>query len=198
MRELHAAWHEHGGRHRRGHDAIGPADIRLARVHDSPTPEARDSPKLKMLLDPEARKAERLKYQQKVEATEAAYTAKHAKPGSGDRRQAPEQPGPQEARPEPAPPETRDKPASRIAERRDPLESQREEQRKPERSRLPSNEMSQAVAGVGVALSSVADALNVLPGRWDAVAASFLGAMVAGVAWGNKRWRDRHGNRPED
>jgi hypothetical protein len=43
-----------------------------------------------------------------------------------------------------------------------------------------------------------ADALNVLPGKWDAVAASFLGAAVASVAWGNRRWKDRHGSRPED
>lgn len=198
MRELHAAWHEHGGRHRRGHDAIAPVDAHVVRPHDTPKHEDRDSLKLKMLLDPEARKAARVKYEQKVEAVDADYVAKHTKPRASDQSQTTEQLRPQEAKPEHALPETRDKPVSRIAERRDPLESQREERRRPERPRLPSNEISQVVAGVGVTLSSVADALNVLPGRWDAVAASFLGAVVAGVAWGNKRWKDRHGNRPED
>jgi hypothetical protein len=31
-----------------------------------------------------------------------------------------------------------------------------------------------------------------MPARLDAVAASLLGAVVAGAAWGNKRWRDEH------
>jgi hypothetical protein len=41
------------------------------------------------------------------------------------------------------------------------------------------------------------DPSSVLPGRWDAVAASALGAMAADRAWGNKRWKDEHGHRPE-
>jgi hypothetical protein len=171
MRELHA-WPGDHGRHAR--DATADA-------HASHVP---DSPRFRVLLDPEARKAEHLKYQKTVQE----YEAKHA---AG-------QPKPQEAKPEQAPLETRDKPASKIAERSDPLESQREERRRPERSRLPANDTTQMVAGIGVALSSVADAFNVLPGRWDAVVASFLGAAVAGVAWGNRRWKDKHGNRPED
>ena len=56
----------------------------------------------------------------------------------------------------------------------------------------------QVAAGAGIFVSSVAEAVNILPGRWDAVAASFVGAAAAGVAWGNKRWKDKHGNRPED
>jgi hypothetical protein len=199
MRELHAAWHENGGRHRRGHDAIAPADIRLARAQDSPQPEARDSLKLTMLLDPEARKAERLKYQQKVEAAEAAYAARHARPGTGDQRQAaPEQPRPQQAKPDHAPAEPRDKPVSRIDERTKPLDDQHADRRIPERSRLPKNDTAQMLGGYGIAIASVADAVNILPGRWDAVVAGFIGAAVATVAWANRRWKEQHGHRPED
>jgi hypothetical protein len=163
MRELH---HWRGDR-RHAPDAGADAHA------DAPATRAHDSPKLQILRDPEARKAEFFKYQKKVEAAEARY-AEHT------------------------PSETRDRPASQIAERSKAQEWQRDERRKPERSWLPTNEITQMAAGIGVALSSVADALNVLPGRWDAVASSFLGAVVASVAWGNKRWRDRHGNRPED
>jgi len=171
MRELHA-WH--GDRHRHAPDA--PADAHPRH--------AADSPRFPVLRDSEVRRAEWAKQEKSVRE----YHARHA---AG-------QPKPQEAKPEHAPPETRDRPASKIAERSDPLESQREERRRPERSRLPANDTASMVAGIGVVLSSVADALNVLPGRWDAVAASFLGAVVASVAWGNRRWKDKHGSRPED
>jgi hypothetical protein len=199
MRELHGY---HGEHRRHAHNAAAPADTHgkhaRDRANDAPKHASHDAPKFKILRDPEARKAEHLKYQQKVEAAEAEYAAKHAKPKPGDQSRAPEQLKPQERGPEHTPPEARDKPTSRLAEKWDSPESQREERRRPERSRLPANEATQMVAGIGVAISSVADALNVLPGRWDAVAASFLGALVAGVAWGNKRWKDKHGNRPED
>ena len=121
---------------------------------------------------------------ERARVREALYAAEQAKP--------------KEEQLEHAPVETRDKHASKIAEQGEPLASQREKQRRPERSRLPANDTTQMVAGIGIALSSVADALNVLPGRWDAVAASFLGAAVASAAWGNRRWKDRHGSRPED
>jgi hypothetical protein len=170
MRELHG-WH---GDRRHAPDAA--ADAPAARAHDAP--------KYEVLRDPEVRKAEFFKYQKIVEAAEAKYAAEQLKP--------------KEAQPEHAPPETRDQPASRIAKQWEPLEDQREKRRRPERSRLPANDTTQMVAGIGIAVSSVADALNVLPGRWDAVAASFLGAAVAGVAWGNRRWKDKHGTRPED
>ena len=171
MRELHD-WY--GDRHRHARDA----------ATDAHPKHAADSPQLRVLRDPEARKAEFFKYQKTVQE----YEAKHAAA----------QPKPQEAKPEYTPPETRDKPASKIAERTKPPERQEQKQRKPERSRLPANDTTQMVAGIGIALSSVADALNVLPGKWDAVVASFLGAAVASVAWGNRRWKDKHGNRPED
>ena len=175
MRELHD-WH--GDRHRHARDAAADAPGKQARD------QAHGQRKFEILSDPEARKAEHLKYRKTVEAYEPKHAAGQLKP--------------QEAKPEHAPPETRDKPASKIAERTRPPELQEQKQRKPERSRLPANDTTQMVAGIGIALSSVADALNVLPGKWEAVAASFLGAAVAGVAWGNRRWKDKHGNRPED
>jgi hypothetical protein len=162
MRELHAAWHEHGGRHRRGHDAIAPADIRLARAQDSPQPEARDSP------------------------------------GTGDQRQAaPEQPRPQQAKPDHAPAEPRDKPAERIASR-DLSEGKEEARRqKPERSWLPSNETSQVVVALDGLFTTVNASCHILPGKVDGIAAAALGVVVAGVAWANKRWKDKYGDRPE-
>ena len=57
---------------------------------------AADSPRLRVLRDPEARKAEFFKYQKTVQEYEAKHAAGQLKP--------------QEAKPEHAPPETRDKP----------------------------------------------------------------------------------------
>jgi hypothetical protein len=170
MRELHA-WH---GDRRHAPDAAA----------DHPAGRAHDSPKLEVLRDPAVRVAKSLEYREIVKAAEARYAAEHLTPN--------------EARAVHAPPETRDKPAGKITERREPPESQGQKQRKPERPRLPSNDTMQVAVGATVFVSSVADAVNVLPGRWDAVAASFIGAVAAGVAWGNKRWKDKHGNRPED
>jgi hypothetical protein len=147
----------------------------LDAVADTPTTRARESPRHDALY-PAARVAEHLEYRNLVEA-QVKYAAEHA---SLDR------------------PETRDIPASKIGKRRTSPESQEQKQGKPERSWLPSDATMHVAAGAGVFASSVADAVNVLPGRWDAVVASFLGAAVAGVAWGNKRWKDRDGNRPED
>jgi hypothetical protein len=171
MRELRD-WH--GDHHRHARDSAA----------DAHTEHAADSPRFRVLRDSEVRKAEFFKLQKAVQEYEPKHAAAQLKP--------------QEAKPEHAPPETRDKPASKISERTKPPERQEQKQRKPERSRLPANDTTQVVAGIGIALSSVADALNVLPGKWDAVAASFLGAAVASVAWGNRRWKDKHGNRPED
>jgi hypothetical protein len=153
---------------RRHHAPDAEADIPATCAHDSPRHDA--------LSYPAARVAEHLEYRKLVEA-QVKYAAEHQ---SLDR------------------PETRDMPASKIGRRRTPPENQEQKQRKPERSWLPSDATMHVAAGAGVFVSSVADAVNVLPGRWDAVVASFLGAVVAGVAWGNKRWKDRNGNRPED
>jgi hypothetical protein len=199
MRELHGY---HGEHRRHAHDAAAPADTHgrhaRDRAHEAPKHASHDAPRFKILRDPEARKAEHLKYQQKVEAAEAEYAARHAKPKPGDQSRAPERLKPQEAESEHSPPESRDKPASKIDERTKALESQREDRRTPERPRLPKNDTAQMVAGYSIAFASVADAVNILPGRWDAVLAGFLGAAVATVAWANRRWKEKHGHRPED
>ena len=183
MRELHP-WH---GEHRR-HAPDAAADTSRNRAGDSPKHEVR--------RDPAVRVAKHLEYRKTVEAYEARHAAAQPRPQEQPRSQE-VRPEPQEARPEHAPPESRDKPSGKIAERRIASESQEEKQRKPERSRLPSDSAMQVAVGVTVFASSVADAVNVLPGKWDAVAASFIGVLAAGVAWGNKRWKDKHGNRPE-
>ena len=154
MRELHA-WHGD-----RQHAADANADA-PATMH------ARHAPRHAVLRNPADRVAEHLAYRKTVEAA-LAGPAEQVKP---------------EARRERAPVELRDRPG-KISERWESLEDQDEKKRKPERSRLPSNETAQLVAGVSIAASSVADATSVLPGRWDAVAASALGAMVAGIARG--------------
>jgi hypothetical protein len=193
MRELHGY---HGEHRRNAHDAA--TDAPVTRAHDGPKHAAHDSLRQRMLLDPEARKAEHLKYRQKVEAAEAEYAARHAKPKPGDQARAPEQLKPQEPNQNTRFPETRDKPASRIDERTKEPEGQREDRRTPERSRLPRSDTAQMVAGYGIALASLADAVNILPGKWDAVLTGFLGAAVATVAWANRRWKEKHGHRPED
>jgi hypothetical protein len=175
MRELHGY---HGEHRRHAHDAT--ADAPATHAHDGPKHAAQDALKLKMVTDPAARVAEHLRHRKVVEA----YEAKHA---TGQLK-------PQEAKPEHAPPETRDKPASKIDERTKALEGQREDRRTPERSRLPKNDTAQMMAGYGIALASVADAVNILPGKWEAVLTGFLGAAVATVAWANRRWKDKHGN----
>lgn len=75
--------------------ADGYADGRAVRAHDGSRHAARDSLKLRMLLDPEARKAARLDYQKKVDAAQAEYTARHARPKpdsrGGDQRRGAEQ-----------------------------------------------------------------------------------------------------------
>lgn len=86
MQELHGRHEADRHPHRHAHDAVAATDAPAARAHDSL--------KLKMLLDPEARKAEFLKYQKAV----GAYEARHAA-GQGKS---------QEAMPEHASPETRE------------------------------------------------------------------------------------------
>lgn len=97
MRELHGY---HGEHRRHAHDATAPADTHgkhaRDRAHETPKHASHDSPKFKILWDPAARKAEHLKYQQKVEAAEAEYAAKHAKPKPGDQPRSPEQVRPNE------------------------------------------------------------------------------------------------------
>jgi hypothetical protein len=197
MRELHGRHEADRHPHRHAHDAAAATDTPAARAHDAPKHAAHDSLKLKMLLDPEARKAEFLKYQKAVGAYEARHAAGQDKPDGGDRGQAVEQLRRSESRPEHVPAETQDKPAAGIAKRRETAEQQEQKQARPERSWLPRADVVQAVSNIGMFATSIAVALNDIPGKWDAVAASAVAAVVANVAWANRRWKEKHGDRSE-
>ena len=139
---------------------------------DDPAMPARDAPRLPVpISDTETRIREALEYRHRVEAVCAGKV------------------------PELMPAERPDQPASGIAKRRESAEHQRKNQEQPERSRLPSNETTVFAVSLGMA---IADTANILPSHLDKVAASILTAVVAGVAWGNKRWRDKNADRPED
>jgi hypothetical protein len=182
MRELHG-WHEANRDPRRhAHDAL--ADAPGKHAHDAPKHAAHDSPKFKVLLDPAVRVAESLRSQKAVQE----YEAKHA---AG-------QPRPQESKPEHAPPETRDKLTGKLAEKWDSPESQREERRRPERSWLPRADAVKAISDVAVLATTIAVALGDAAARWDAVAAGAATTVVSNVAWANRRWKEKHGDRPED
>ena len=170
MRELHG-WH--GDRHRHARDAA--ADVHAKH--------AADSPRLQVLWDPELRKAEFAKYQKTVQEYEAKHAARQLKP--------------QEEKPEHASLETRDEPTSRIAKRREPAEYQELKQVRPQRSWVPRADVVQAISNIGMLATSIAVALNDVPGKWDAVAASGVAAVVANVAWANRRWKEKHGDRSE-
>ena len=208
MRELHGY---HGEHRRHAHDAAAPTDAHgkhaRDRAHDAPNHMSHDSPKFKILLDPEARKAEHLKYQQKVEAAEAEYAARHAKPKPGDQTRAPEQRKPQEAKQEHAFPETRERSSTdretkaalaEVDERTARLPDQAAKKQKPERSWLPRSDIVKAISDIGMLATAVAVALGDAPAKWDAVAASAVTAVVSNVAWANRRWKEKHGDRSED
>jgi len=178
MRELHA-WH---GDRRHAPDAA--ADAPVARAHGAP--------KLEVLRDPAVRIAKALEYRKIVEAAEAKHAAEQLKP--------------KEARPDQAPREIRERSTedretkaalAEVDDRSTGLPAQAAKKRKPERSWLPSNETTQFAVSIGALGSTVSDALNIMPGKWDAAVASALAAVVTGVAWGNKRWKDRHGDRSQ-
>src|ERR1700761_1780292 len=194
MRELHGY---HGEHRRHAHDATPATDTPVTRAHDGPKHAAHDSLKQRMLLDPEARKAEHLKYRQKVETAEAEYAARHAKPKPGDQARAPEQLKPQEEKPEHASPETRDKPTAKIAQRREPDEQQELKQAKSERSWLPRADIVKAISDIGMLGTAIAVALGDASARWDAVAAAGATAVVSNVAWANRLRKEKHGDRSE-
>jgi hypothetical protein len=178
MREVHG-WHE--AKHdplRHARDAGADAPGKHARDH------AQDPRKLELLRDPAARKAEFLRYQKIVQTYEAKHAAAQLKP--------------REAKPEAAPPESRDKPASRIASRDLPEQKEAAWKRKRERSWLPSNETSGLVVSVDTLFTAVNASYHIVPGKIEGIAAAALGVVVAGVAWANKRWEDKHhGDRPK-
>jgi len=179
MRELRD-WH--GDHHRHARDAAA----------DAPAKHAADSPQLRVLRDPEVRKAEFFKYQKTVQEYEAKHAAGQLKP--------------QEAKPENAPPETRERPSTdretkaalaEVDERTARLPDQAAKKRKPERSWLPRADLVKAISDVGMLATAVAVALGDAPAKWDAVAASAVTAVVSNVAWANRRWKEKHGDRSE-
>ena len=152
---------------------------------DAPGRHVRDShqPRREEAFDAAARLACALEYRQRVDAVYAAYEAKHAKP--------------QDARPDHALDVNADRPAARIADRELPEHKEGAWKRKQERSWLPSNEISQVAVSVDALFSVVNASYHVIPGKIEGIAAAALGVVVAGVAWANKRWKDKHGDRPE-
>lgn len=169
MRELHDR-HARDGTH-------AAADVPRESVRDSHQVR-REEP-----FDAAARVAYALEYQRRVDAVYAAYEAKHAKP--------------QDAQLEHVPADGADKPASRIAGRDLPEDKEAAWKRKPERSWLPSSETSQVAVSLDALFSVINASYHIIPGKIDGIAAASLGVVVAGVAWANKRWKDKHGDRPE-
>jgi hypothetical protein len=190
MRELHG-WHEADrDRQRHAHDAAADAPGKHAR--DAPQHAAHDSPKFKVLLDPAVRVAESLRSQKAVQEYEAKHAAGQTKP--------------QEAKPEHAPPETREHAAkdretraalAEVDERTTRLPAQAAKKEKPERSWLPRADMVKAVSDVGMLATTIAVALGDASAKWDAVAAGAVAAVVSNVAWANRRWKEKHGDRLE-
>jgi hypothetical protein len=179
MRELHG-WH--GDRHRHAQDAA--VDVHAKH--------AADSPRLRVLWDPEVRKAEFFKYQKRV----LEYEAKHA---AGQLK-------PQEEKPEHTPPEIRECPSAdretkaalaEVDERTARLPDQAAKKRKPERSWLPRADMVKAISDIGMLVTATAAALGDVPAKWDVVAASGVAVVVSNIAWANRRWKEKHGDRPE-
>jgi hypothetical protein len=196
MRDLHGS-DGHGEHRRRARDAA--AGTHAGHACDGPKHAANDVLKLRMLLDPEARKKAHLDYQKTAAAeAPAGYTARHAKFSPGDQAGAIEMFKSGELKPEQAPPEARDQPARAIRKRRDSPGGQRQEQTHREHSRLPSNEATAFAVSVSSLLSLVAETANVIPVRAEGIVGGSLAAVLAGVAWGNRRWKDKHGDRSKD
>ena len=192
MRELHGRHEADRHPHRHAHDAVAATDPPAARAHDAPKHAAHDSLKLKMLLDPEARKAEFLKYQKAVRAYEARHAAGQGKP--------------QEAKPEHASPETREHAIkdretraalAEVDERTARLPVQAAKKEKPERSWLPRADMVKAVTDISMFATAIGAAIGGVSAKWDVVAVSAATAIVSNVAWANRRWKEKHGDRSE-
>jgi hypothetical protein len=186
MHELHGY---HGEHRRHAHDATAATDASGKHARDR----THDVPKFKVLLDPEARKAEHLRYRK---AVDAAYEPKHAA----------DQLKPQEEKPEHAPPETCERPnadretraaLAEVDERTARLPDQAAKKQKPERPWLPRADMVKAISDIGMLGTAFAVALGDASARWDAVAAAAVTAIVSNVAWVNRRWKEKHGDRPE-
>jgi hypothetical protein len=183
MRELRD-WHGHGEhRPRHAHDATADAPARHAR--DTPKHAAHDGLKLKMLLDPEFRKAEHLRYRKTVDAYEPKHAAGKLKP--------------QEAKPEQAPSETRDKPAAGIAKRRLEESNQVPDVAAKEKPRFKDKAVAFWAAASGWAVTTAADHLHVIPPGLASEIAGAIGVVALGILWRqSERTENRDGNRPKD
>jgi hypothetical protein len=62
---------------------------------------------------------------------------------------------------------------------------------------MPRADMVQAVSNIGMLATALAVALGDVPVKWDAVAASGVTAVVSNIAWANRRWKEKHGDRSE-
>jgi hypothetical protein len=142
MRELHGY---HGEHRRHAHDATAATDTPGKHARDR----AHDAPKFKVLLDPEARKAEHLRYRK---AVEAAYEPKHI----GDQLK------PQEEKPEHGPPEARDKPAVGIARRRLEEPNQAGDVAAREKPRFRDKALNFWTAASGLALTMAAEQFHLM------------------------------------
>lgn len=181
MRELHG---DHGEHRRHARDAAG--DAHATRAHDGPKHAAHDSLKLRILLDPDFRKSERLKYQQKVDAE---YTAQHSRPKDRD----------QEPKPERAPPETRDKPASGIAKRRLEESNQAPDVAAREKPRFKDRAINFWSAAGGLVLTLAAEQFHLIPQGLASEISKAIEVGALGILWKQgDRSENKHGNRPKD
>ena len=208
MRELHGYHGEHRrdqhGEHSRhardaahvrdvAHPRDGTSDARPKNAFESLTPEAREALKLKMLTDPEARKAARLRQGKLVQE---AYNPKHAA----------EQLNPQKPKPELVPRETRERRTAdretkaalaEVDERTARLPDQAAKKQKPERSWLPRADTFKMLGGNSLAIASIVVATDLIPDAWEKVGVSVVAAIAGNVTWANRRWKEKHGNRSE-
>ena len=176
MRELHD-WH--GDRHRHARDAAADAPGKHARD------QAHGPRKFEILSDPEARKAEHLKYRKTVEAYEPKHAAGQLKP--------------QEANPEHAPPETTDRPATGIAKRRLEESSQAPDVAAREKPRFKEKAIAFWSAASGWAITTTADYLHVIPHGLASEISGAIGVVALGILWRqSERTENKDGNRPKD
>lgn len=205
MRELHA-WHGehryHGEHRRQVHDAAAATDApgKHGRGHDATNHEARDALKLKMLLDPEARKAERLKYQQKVEAAEAEYTARHAKPKDGGQARAPEQLKPQEMAAERKDAQSEAKAAlTEVDNRTLPKTTQVKDVAARQKSRVSDKDISYTAMVGSYIVKTAAEYVSVIPPHLASDISGGLLVLAAGIVLRREKHRkDGNADRSQD
>lgn len=173
----------------------GTADARPKNAYEALTPKAREALKLKMLTDPEARKAARLSQGKLVRE---AYNPRHAA----------EQPNPQGPKPDHVPPETPERQRrtadretnsalAEVDERTARLPDQAAKKQKSERSWLPRADTFKMLGGNSLAIASIAVGTDLISDTWEKVGISVVAAIAGNVTWANRRWKEKHGNRSE-